>query len=389
VTPGQPLGAKRLAQLAGYVAMGAAIGAAAVTLAIGAVGFSHTWLIDFHGDLWVALRDILHGHDPYRPGLVAHEAALKNGQPYVVPTKPPSILLLFLPFGLLPVLAGGLLFIAFSAAGIVVALRLLGVRDWRCYALAFAAYPVITGLSDGNASPLLLLGAAVMWRWRERLWSPALALAGMVLLKIFPWVLGAWFVIRRRWRALALSVVVALVTTGLAWAVIGFASMLQYPKMLVQFAQSFHGTGPSLTSLLFWMGVSMSVAQLISLAVAGMLVAAAWRLVGRAADEGRAFGLVVVASLIAAPYIWDHYTVLLFVPIALCSRSFSWVWLLPVLPDFFREHLVDTPHNIAYLGFWIAIQAAVTLRVLWPPSARGAMIAPSLAAQTPSTQTAA
>ncbi len=94
---------------------------------------------------------------------------------------------------------------------------------------------------------------------------------------------------------------------------------------------------------------------------------------------------MVIASLVAAPYIWDHYTVLLFVPIALSSPSFSWLWLLPVLPDFVRVH---NPDDIGYLGFWIAIQGLVTLRVLWPPSTRGGMIAPSLAAQTPTSQAA-
>ncbi len=175
---GKPLGVRRLAALALYVALGAAIASAAATFAVGAVNSNHIWLNDFYGDLWVALRDILHGHDPYRPAWVAHEAAMKlvGGQPFVVPTKPPSVLLTFLPFGLLPVLAGGLVWIAMSAAAIFASLRLLGVRDWRCYALAFTSWPVIMGLALGNASPLLLFGAAVMWRWRERVWPPVIAL---------------------------------------------------------------------------------------------------------------------------------------------------------------------------------------------------------------------
>jgi len=363
------MGGRRLLSVAWRIALAAAIATAAMMLVIGTLSTPQTWLYDFKGDLYVALRGILHGQDPYRPGLVAHALALKAqiGRAVAIPTKPPSILLAFLPFGLLPALPSGVLFVAMCAAAVFAALRLLGVRDWRCFALAFASWPVIAGLGLGNASPLLLLGAAAMWRWRERLWSPALALAGMVLLKIFPWVLGAWFVVRRQWRALALSVALALLTTTLAWAAIGFAGLTHYPKMILQFGQAFQGTGPSLTSFLFWMGLSVGAAQLIALACGGALVLAAWRLAQRPADQGRAFGLIVAAALIAAPYIWDHYTVLLFVPIALCSPTLSWVWFVPVLPDFVGVH---SAHDTLFLAFWVAIQGLVVIRILWPTAGR-------------------
>jgi hypothetical protein len=42
------------------------------------------------------------------------------------------------------------------------------------------------------------------------------------------------------------------------------------------------------------------------------------------------FGLAILAALTATPIVWEHYMVLLFVPIALASPSFSTAWLIPV-----------------------------------------------------------
>ena len=50
--------------------------------------------------------------------------------------------------------------IAFSLtliAGFVLALRLLGVRDWRCYAAAFAAMPLASSIMIGTLSASLTM----------------------------------------------------------------------------------------------------------------------------------------------------------------------------------------------------------------------------------------
>ena len=67
---------------------------------------------------------------------------------------------------------------------------LLGVRDWRCLALTLISWPFMFGVFLGAIGPFLVLGAGVAWRWRERIWPPALALATIVAVKIFPWTLA-------------------------------------------------------------------------------------------------------------------------------------------------------------------------------------------------------
>jgi len=52
---------------------------------------------------------------------------------------------------------------------------------------------------------------------------------------------------------------------------------------------------------------------------------AAWRIARRPDGDRRAYGIVVIAALVASPMVWPHYLALLFVPIALVSPTLSWL----------------------------------------------------------------
>ena len=110
-----------------------------------------------------------------------------------------------MPLGLLPFALADFLFFALSIASVVIALRLLEVRDWRCHAAAFTSVPVFAGIADGAISPLLLLGAAAAWRYRNSLWRGAAAVAVLVVAKLFLWPLWLWLVYTRRYAAAAIA----------------------------------------------------------------------------------------------------------------------------------------------------------------------------------------
>src|SRR5436309_9671543 len=94
---------------------------------------------------WNAGRQVLHGHSPY-PALDALPAVadLSTFAPFVYPALAAFVLV---PFGMLPFAVASTAWLALSFGAIVGALRLLNVRDWRCYGAVFISVPVIAGTS--------------------------------------------------------------------------------------------------------------------------------------------------------------------------------------------------------------------------------------------------
>ena len=91
--------------------------------------------------------------------MLAHETAF---------VYPAPAALLMVPFALLPFKVSATIFALILVASIPLALRLVGVRDWRCYGLALVTAPVANAVNVDAVSPLLLLGLALVWRYRDR-----------------------------------------------------------------------------------------------------------------------------------------------------------------------------------------------------------------------------
>src|SRR5215475_121093 len=119
-----------------------------------------------------AARSALHGRSPYP---VADPAALLHNDRFVYP---PVTALLVSPLAALPDLAGRVVVLLLTLACVALALRLLSVRDWRCYGLALLTAPVLDTVSLGALSSVMLLGVAAAWRYRDRLYiaGPVVAL---------------------------------------------------------------------------------------------------------------------------------------------------------------------------------------------------------------------
>ncbi|HZD87045.1 MAG TPA: glycosyltransferase 87 family protein, partial [Gaiellaceae bacterium] len=109
---------------------------------------AHAYAWDFRA-FYGAGAAYLHLHTPYAHASLAN---LASQQDYVYPLP---IAALFAPVSLVPYAVAAVLFIAASGLLLAAALRLLGVRDWRCYAAVFLGFPVQYGLKWGTISPLL------------------------------------------------------------------------------------------------------------------------------------------------------------------------------------------------------------------------------------------
>lgn len=297
---------------------------------------SSTFAYDFHGGLYNAAVAILHGRDPYDTALLSHLAALPaagtGGTPlFSVPVYPAPTLLAVVPFGLLPFKAAGLAFAVLSLIAFGCALRLLGVRDWRCFGAALLSWPLVYSLRLGQVNELLLLAVALAWRWRRRMLAAGLATAAAVTAKLFLWPFGVYLLLARRVKTAALTATVALLACGIGWAVIGFGTLGSYPSVLRDESTINGPAGVSILSLGAALGLGRTVATAAGLALAGLLLIGAERLAREQDTERNAFALVSVAALAASPVVWPHYLVLLYAPIALLSPRLGPLWAVPLL----------------------------------------------------------
>jgi alpha-1,2-mannosyltransferase len=268
------------------------------------------------GTFWRAGRAVLHGATPYPlpASLPAH--AGPTFAPFVYP---PVTAFAFAPFAVLPYRAAAVAFFVVSLAAVVLSLRLLGVRDVRCYGVVLASPPVFASTVLGTVTPLLLLGVAAGWRYRERAVALGLLVAAVVTAKLFLWPVWLWLVRTRRFRAAAVAAAAGAAALVVPWAAIDFAGLREYPELLHR-----------LTGLVGWKSYSLAalgagplvpVLALLALAAAAVFVR----------GDGRLLLAALGVALLATPILWPHYLLLLLVPLALARPAFSPAWLAPLV----------------------------------------------------------
>ena len=269
------------------------------------------FLFDLHV-MWQAGHDVVTGHSPY---------------PFVYP--PPAAFLMA-PFGALPWSVAVVAFTLAAIAALVLALRLLGVRDWRCHALALGALPMASSLMIGTLSPFLVLGAAVAWRYRDRRWVVAAAIVGVVVTKIFLWPLFFWLLATRRYRTAATTVGLGIATVFVSWGLLGFDGLRDYPHRLSRVAGLEQDKSYSPFALFRLLGLSPGSARLAVLALTVAALGAVVAVARLKDGDRRSFLVALGAGLAASPILWMHYLVLLYVPVALYRPRFGAAWFVPL-----------------------------------------------------------
>jgi Glycosyltransferase family 87 len=270
---------------------------------------AYAW--DFHA-FWYGAGAVAHGRDPYSsPGMSP------LGRPYDLYMYPPLLADLLVPLGLLPFIVAAVVFVAASTLAILLALWLLGVRDWRCYGTAFLWFPVLHGLSLGALTPVLVLGVTAFWRLRGSvLHGCSLALAAV--LKLFLWPLFAWEAGRVGLRSAVRAAVLGVLLAGACWATVGFAGLGSYPSLLRSAESNWEASGYGFGALVRHAGLSASATGLLlfggALSASALVLAAARR---RLIDDRESIALFVGIACAFSPVSWSHYWALLLVPVAL------------------------------------------------------------------------
>ena len=266
-----------LRQTVALIALALLPAALVVIVVGGAIG--HQFAFDFHGSIWQAARDVLHGHNPYPPPTAAGVAP---GDRFVYP---PAVAFAFIPLGVLPFPVAAACITLVLLAAVAATLYVLEVRDWRCYGAAYLSIPVLHDVRLGALTPLLALGIALAWRWRDRTRS-AIPLAFVIVAKLFLWPLGVWLLATGRVRVALRTALYGLAASAIAWAAIGFAGLSDYPRLLRVLASAEQARGYSPVSALLALGLGGNAARVVATAI-GLVLLACCAIVGRRGDDRR------------------------------------------------------------------------------------------------------
>ena len=276
---------------------------------------------------------------------------------------PPPFVLLAIPLTLLPPASAaiaftGILLVTFIAAVVLMPVP-LRVR-WVVLLLGGMSWPLVYAIKLGQVGPILLLLFVVGWRWMDRPWRFGVATAIGIAIKIQPVVLLGWALLsgRRRliWTTLAVFAVLAVAATLIA----GPSSWIDQATLLARVSKPIdtpHNFTPG--RLAFEAGAPVALAWAVQIAnwvaVAIVVLYAIWR-----ASAVASYLAVVIASQLISPILWDHYALMLLLPVAwLLSKGQWWAVLVPLATS---VPLVGISPAVTYpLAFWVTLLAVVWL----------------------------
>jgi hypothetical protein len=178
--------------------------------------------------------------------------------------------------------------------------------------------------------------------------------------KLFLWPLLVWLLVTRRFRAFGAALATLAATLAL-WAGIDAGGMRKYPETVRLLDEMQRWKSYSVHSLFISLHVAVSTSELVA-GAAAVAAVAALVLLRRRGDEVT-FAAAVVVALIATPILWNHYLVLLLVPIALARPRLAPLWLLPLV-------LWITPHPESVGVVWRIVLVLAVIVVVGVQSVR-------------------
>jgi hypothetical protein len=183
-----------------------------------------------------------------------------------------------------------------------------------------------------NLILLLLLTGTWICHRSNRPIAAGILLGLAAAIKLFPAFLFLFFLLRRQWKTLAAGMLSCLAVVAVAAAVLGMNNYWVYvheviPQLAVFRSGLDNASLPSFWTKLFnpsgtrveplW--INPTLAQVGTWLSCGLVVAVlAWLTLCEEDAEGedRAFALTVTAMLLVSPITWNHYLLLLLVPLA-------------------------------------------------------------------------
>ena len=246
---------------------------------------------------------------------------------------PPPFILLALPFGLLPPLVGTWAWVVLTVAAYVGGIWLMPVRRELKWVVGFVGaigWPFIYGVRIGQVVPLLFFLFALGWRYLDRPAIVGVASGIGALVKVQPVLLLGWMAARLEWRALATAILTILGISVLA-AVIGLHAWTDFATLLRNLsAATTVPANVAIGATLYQAGVPESAATVIQ-AINTVVLLGAVLVAARGTTKQAGYLAAVVATQITSPIVWDHYALILLLPVAwLVERRQWWALAVPI-----------------------------------------------------------
>ncbi|GAB6186277.1 glycosyltransferase family 87 protein [Thermopirellula anaerolimosa] len=347
------------------------------------------FLPDFFQD-WASAKNYLKGvpvYDPLENALARYLGQHRRPGDTVfteVNAHPPASVLLTLPFALL----------GYQDAFVVwteLCLIMLGLSIWivlcglgfrldlqtclTIFLLLLFCHPLLSHMQQGQWMIPLLLLLSLSWHWERtgKPWLAGISLGIAAVLKLIPGFLFFPFLLRRRWRVVLGGAAGSLGLSLLTTVVLGWNATGTYFREVLPHVVRYRGACHNLSlcgiwykllaPLPHWMPVEFTrgwqtpaTATAIWLAVSGLLVALlAWCIWNRGDDADVCLSLSIVAMLLVSPVTWDHYLVLLVLPLAvlwqrLPRHTAAWPAYLFCAAILWLEPLAVMQHGLILLG---------------------------------------
>ena len=304
-----------------------------------------------------AARRLLDGSPLYD---MSHEMAGEFGLYFY----PPPFVFLVLPLALGPPETMVWAWFGLLIAAVVGGIMLMPIstrQKWLILLLAGSSFPVSKALVLGQVGPLLLLLFALGWRWLSRDGALAATAAIGAMVKVQPLIVFVWAALVQRWAVVAIGAVLVGLVAAITTLTAGTQSWIDWVTLLLRVGDPVSQVeNVNLGALARQAGLDREVAVALHwLGVGLAAVVWLWIAVHRAPIVG--YLATVVTSQLFSPILWDHYAMVLLVPVAwLLSQRVWWAGIVPLLSPWFLG--ASIPHAVSYLSFWAALALLVLTR---------------------------
>jgi hypothetical protein len=300
---------------------------------------------------WASARNYLEGLPLYTehavtvPRYLGREGSPRRDLFVGVNAHPPTSILIALPFGAMPYRQAVFLWRLCSAAMLFGSLTLVwrGLRIpsvwWSPFpatTLILSCVPLLMHLYFAQFSLLILLLLTGAWaadRANRSILAGAL-LGASVTIKLFPAAVFLFFVATRRWKTVIAALLSTALMTLLTTVVFGREVYWYYVGYVIPRVARYRGLCFNLSLPGYWtklfdppgeypgiepLVTSPLLARTATIVTCALVVISIWLALRRARSRAAldlGFGLTMTGMLLLSPIVWDHYLVLLLIPLA-------------------------------------------------------------------------